>query len=283
MTKPSGDYFINQELFDEMVRLKKQAALVTHEMGGVLPEQHNHHQIQHVLDLACGPGEWAMAMASTYPQVQQIIGVDKSQRMIAYANAHAEAQRCPVSFRVMDITQPLDFEENTFDLVNSRFIHSFMKADQWPMLLKECYRVLRPGGALRMTEQESGFSNNQTYQNYIDLWGDAWLKSGHSFAHSHAYIGVTVILKQLMHHAGFVDGKRRGISIDLSTGQPAHQEMVENLAQALKLASPFLLKLGVSSQKEINTLYEQMEGLIGQEGFAAYWFLQTIWANKPSA
>ena len=71
-------------------------------------------------------------------------------------------------------------------------------------------------------------------------------------------------------------------SSDLGT-MPAHQEMVENLAQALKLASPFLLKLGVSSQKEINTLYEQMEGLIGQEGFAAYWFLQTIWANKPSA
>ena len=34
--------------------------------------------------------------------------------------------------------------------------------------------------------------------------------------------------------------------------------------EALKLASPFLLRVGVITQKKINTLYEQMESLIGK-------------------
>src|SRR2546421_638947 len=157
--------------------------------------------------------------------------------MVAYANAQAEAEERVVSFRVMDITQPLDFPDASFDLINARFLLSFMKREQWPILLQECHRILRPGGILRVTEQESGYANDPIYQQYIDVWGEAWRKADHAFALTRAYIGVTVVLKLLMQEAGFVDPQHRPISIDLSTGQPVHQELLENLAQALKLAS----------------------------------------------
>jgi ubiquinone/menaquinone biosynthesis C-methylase UbiE len=285
MQDQSGDYFINQELVEEMVRLNRQASLVTGEMGGVLAEQGQPAltRIQHVLDLACGPGEWAMQVARSYPHIQQIVGVDKSRRMIAFASAQAEAEEGGVSFRVMDITEPLDFADASFDLVNGRFLLSFMNREQWPFLLSECFRILRPGGILRISEQESGFANNQVYQQYIDLWGTAWRKAGHAFAFTHAYIGVTVEMKNLMRQAGFVEPRHRPISIDLSTGQPAHRPLLENLAEALKLASPFLKNLGVITQKKIDTLHGEMEGLIEKEGFAAYWFLQTVWASKPGS
>ena len=277
-----NEYFINQELVEEMVRLNRQAALVTGEMGGVLAEPLDLARVQSVLDLACGPGEWVMAAAHSYPHLQKVIGVDKSRRMIAYANAQAEAADAPVSFRVMDITQsPLDFEDGSFDLVNGRFLLSFMRREQWPHLLSECFRILRPGGILRITEQESGFANDQIYQQYIDLWGTAWRKAGHAFAFTQAYIGVTVEMKNLMRQAGFVAPQHRPISIDLSAGQPAHQPLLENLAEAIKLASPFLLKLNITSQRKINTLHDEMKGLIGKAGFSAYWFLQTIWSSKP--
>jgi len=201
--------------------------------------------------------------------------------MIAYANAQAETEESRVSFQVMDITHPMDFPPASFDLINGRFLLALMKKEQWPILLAECFRLLKPGGTLRITEQESGFSNNEIYQRYMNLWGTAWRTAGHAFAHTRAYIGVTVVLKPLMREAGFVDPKHRPISVDLSTGEPVHQETLENLTQALKLATPFLLKLGVTTQKEINELYRQMEGLIGTEDFCAYWFLQTIWAQKP--
>lgn len=115
----------------------------------------------------------------------------------------------------------------------------------------------------------------------MDLWGSAWRATGHAFAHTSAYIGVTVVLKQLMRQAGFVHPQHRPISLDLSTGEAAHQEILENLIQALQLASRFLLDLRVTTGEEIDELSTQMEQLIGQEGFCAYWFLQTVWAWKP--
>ncbi|MGB8343343.1 MAG: methyltransferase domain-containing protein [Ktedonobacteraceae bacterium] len=275
-----SDYFINQELVEEMVRLNRQAALVTQEMGGVLAEQPEPAVFNDVLDLACGPGEWAMQAARSFLHFQ-VVGVDKSRRMIAYAQAQAEAQERGVMFRVMDITEPLDFADGSFDLVNGRFLLCFLKREQWLPLLTECFRLLRPGGVLRITEQESGFANDPIYQQYMNLWGMAWSKAGHAFAHTPAYIGVTVEMKNLLRQAGFVAPRHRPIAIDLSTGQPTHQPLLENLVEALKLASPFLVRLNVTTQKKINTLHDEMKGLIGKEGFSAYWLLQTVWSTKP--
>lgn len=91
MQRQTGDYFINQELVEEIVRLNRQAALVTQEMGGVLAEQAEPAVFNDVLDLACEPGEWAMQAARSFLHFQ-VVGVDKSRRMIAYAQAQAEAQ-----------------------------------------------------------------------------------------------------------------------------------------------------------------------------------------------
>lgn len=280
MQSQTGDYFINQELVEEMIRLNRQAALVTQEMGGVLVEQQDPTVFKDVLDLACGPGEWAMQVARSYPHLQ-VVGIDSSRRMIAYAQAQAEAQERGVTFRVMDITKSLDFADGSFDLVNGRFLLSFMRKEQWPSLLTECFRILRPGGVLRISEQESGFANSAIYQQYIDLWGAAWRKAGHAFAFTDAYVGVTVEMKNLMHQAGFIALQHRPVSIDLSIGCPAHRPLLEDFADALKLASPFLLKLRIISQKKINVLHNEMKSLIGKEGFSAYWFLQTVWSSKP--
>lgn len=281
MTDQSG-YFINQELLEEMVRLNRQANLVTREMGGALPESLNVNAFQDVLDLACGPGEWVMQIARSYPHLQHIVGVDKSKRMIAYANAQAEAEEVhKASFRVMDVTQPLDFPDNSFSLVNGRFLLSFMRREQWPLLLAECFRILRPGGVLRISEQESGYTNDPVYQRYIDVWGEAWRKAGHAFALTHAYIGVTVMLKQMMREAGLINPAHRPVSIDLSTGQSAHNELLKNLAEALKLAGPFLIKTGVITQRDVTKLHSQMENLVDKTDFCAYWLLQTVWSFKP--
>src|SRR5579875_1002648 len=280
MQSQTGDYFINQELVEEMIRLNRLAALVTQEMGGVLAEQQDTVVFKDVLDLACGPGEWAMQVARSFPHLQ-VVGVDRSRRMIAYAQAQAESQERGVMFRVMDITEPLDFADGSFDLVNGRFLLSFMRKEQWPSLLTECLRILRPGGVLRISEQESGFANSPIYQQYIDLWGAAWRKAGHAFAFTNAYVGVTVEMKHLMRQAGFITPQHRPISIDLSVGSPAHRPLLENLAEALKLPSPFPPKLHLMSQKQINVLHTEMKSLIEREGFSAYWFLQTIWASKP--
>jgi ubiquinone/menaquinone biosynthesis C-methylase UbiE len=284
MQQDKGTYFVNQELIEEMVRLKRQATLVTNAMGGVLSEQDERtlSQVRDVLDLACGPGEWVMRVAAEYPD-WRVTGVDKSQRMIAYAAVQAEADEISnATFQVMDITQPLAFPPDSFDVVNIRFILAFMKREHWPLLLKECWRVLRPGGIIRITEQESGFSNDPLYQRYIDLWGDAWRNAGHAFSHSRAYIGVTVMLKPLLKQLGFLNVQHRPVSIDLSCGESIHRPMLENLIEALRLGRPFLLKWEVAPEYVLDQMYEAMRTLIDKPTFAAYWLLQAVWGQKPA-
>ena len=174
------------------------------------------------------------------------------------------------------------FRSASFDLINARFMLAFMKRELWPVLLQECFRVLKPGGIIRITEQESGFANDVTYQRFIDLWGTAWIQAGHAFAHTKSYIGVTVVLKHLMREAGFLTPKHRPVSIDLSVEESGHRAFLENLIEALKLATPFLLRLNITSQQEIDALAVGMARLLDKPGFAAYWLLQTIWARKPN-
>ncbi|HLZ64458.1 MAG TPA: class I SAM-dependent methyltransferase, partial [Ktedonosporobacter sp.] len=141
-----GSYFIDQENAAEMARLLAQDRLLTQGMGGLLAERPNLVSIQSVLDLACGPGGWALDLAREYPQIE-VYGVDISQRMIAYAQALAQSQgRRNAHFFIMDVTQPLDFPDASFDLINVRFMLGFLRASRWPDLFQECQRLLRPGG-----------------------------------------------------------------------------------------------------------------------------------------
>src|SRR5215472_1242538 len=112
-----GDYFIDPESAAEKARLLHQDRLITKGMNGVLSGIEDVSGLHDILDIACGPGGWVLDMAYAYPRVE-VMGIDISQQMIDYANMQAQAQRFNnASFRVMDVTQPLDFPDNSFDLV----------------------------------------------------------------------------------------------------------------------------------------------------------------------
>jgi hypothetical protein len=56
-------YVIDAESAAEMSRLLEQDRLLTSHLGGLLPERTDLAPMQWVLDLACGPGGWAQAVA----------------------------------------------------------------------------------------------------------------------------------------------------------------------------------------------------------------------------
>lgn len=74
----------------------------------------------------------------------------------------------------MDATQPFPFENNTFDYIFSEHMIEHISFLEGEFMLKECYRVLKPGGALRIATPNLQFlidlySENKTatQQNYI--------------------------------------------------------------------------------------------------------------------
>jgi ubiquinone/menaquinone biosynthesis C-methylase UbiE len=95
-----------------------------------------------VLDLACGPGGWAIEVAAAFHAVE-VVGIDLSARAVERATARArERGLTNVRFQTMNIMEALAFPNASFDLINGRFMASFMLPASWPRLLAECRRLL---------------------------------------------------------------------------------------------------------------------------------------------
>ncbi len=104
----------------------------------------NGHRPMRVVDLGCGPGVTAIALAQTRPDTH-VIGVDLSPRMIHRARSEtAQAHLTPhISYVIADATA-LPFASEAIDATAA---HSFLYlVPNRAQVLKEAYRVLRRGG-----------------------------------------------------------------------------------------------------------------------------------------
>src|SRR6266700_569066 len=120
-------YFPDVESSAETARLQAQGRLLTKYSGGILPE-FPLERFRNVLDIACGPGDWALEYAFQSPQ-SNVIGIDISKKMIGNAQAQAQAQGLEnATFRAMDATHPLAFPNASFDLINARAIAGMLPA-----------------------------------------------------------------------------------------------------------------------------------------------------------
>ncbi len=110
---------------------------------------------QHILDVGCGTGEDARAMAQLVAPGGRVVGVDGSQTMIATAKQRAEGCGLPVEFHTGDIHK-LAFADESFDA--SRADRIFMHLDSPVQALREMLRVSAPGG--RVLVYEVDFETN---------------------------------------------------------------------------------------------------------------------------
>lgn len=286
MTNDTGEdntYVLKTESVAEMTRLINQNALMTRAMGGILPEQADEEiaDINEILDVACGPGEWIQQVALTYPD-KQVFGVDISRVMIEYARAFAKVRHISnVEFQIMDITQPLNFPDASFDLLNARLLFGVLRAEMWPKFLSECYRLVRPGGVIRLTEGEEVISNKASVEKFFTLITHALQKGGYGFSPTGQHFGVTHMLRPLLIQAGFQHIQGRPFYTDLSYGMEAHAGYVDNFKVLFDLMKPFLQRTGVITSQELDALYEEFLIDAYQDDYNTLGFGLTVWGVKP--
>ncbi|MBV9229389.1 MAG: methyltransferase domain-containing protein [Chloroflexi bacterium] len=274
-------YVLPAENAAEMARLMLQDHLLTQIMGGSLPEQPDLSSIHRVLDVACGPGGWLLDLGTQYPQVQGI-GIDISELMTEYATSLAISQNVSnVQFRVMDATGPLDFPDNTFDLVNGRILMGFLATQQWPGLLKECHRITQPGGILRLTEPEWAFTNSAAFDKLAGLAALAMHRAHHTFSPSGRTFGTASVLRLLLRRAGYQNIQYRANAADFSAGTEIHTNYIQDILVVYKLIEPFVAMMQVATQEELTSLYAQMEVELQAEDFCGVDYYLTVWGRKP--
>lgn len=116
-------------------------------LGDLLAEKKE----RRLLDVGCGGGQPAIRLAQLYPHLR-ITGIDLSEGMIAAARRRASLSGVSIEFEVGD-AQAMQFPDASYDVV-----YSIGSAKHWPEPLKgirECWRVLKPGGQFLVADATS--------------------------------------------------------------------------------------------------------------------------------
>ena len=256
--KSSNVYISDPESGAEMARLIDQDRLITKGMGGLFSERSNDFSgIHWVLDGACGPGGWALEIAFKHPDIE-VVGFDVSQAMIDYANAQARVQALEnASFRVMNLLKPLDFSDNSFDLSNVRFVN-FLPAATWPQFVRELARVTRPGGFIRLTESEWWYYSTSPALETLNSMVIKSIQVQGGYSQTGRFTGILPLLGNLLRQVGCVNIKLVSHAIDFSFGTEAYEGFRRDASVVFKLFQPFIVRMQVASQSELDDLYNQM-------------------------
>jgi len=266
-SKSDNVYISDSESGAEMARLIDQDRLITRGMGGLLPERSNDFTgIHRVLDGACGPGGWALEIAYSHPEIE-VIGFDISQAMVDYANTQARVQGLDnASFRVMNLLKPLDFPDNFFDLVNVRFVN-FLPAATWPQFVRELAWVTRPGGFIRLTESEWWYFSTSPALETLNSMVIKAIQVQGGYSQTGRFTGILPILGSLLRDVGCININLVSHVIDYSFGTEAHEGFRRDASVVFKLFQPFIIRMGVATQEELDRLYDQMLLEMLQEDF----------------
>lgn len=100
-----------------------------------------------LVDLGCGSGLWAIEVANQYDKTY-VCGLDISP-------VQPTLRPDNLDFIITDVTKPLNFDDGSVDLVQSRYPHSQVTdarlllsgitRDQWPGYIDEIFRICKPG------------------------------------------------------------------------------------------------------------------------------------------
>ncbi len=249
-------------------------------MGGVLSEQPDTSILHRVLEIGCGAGGWVVETAQAYPEMS-LVGIDINPLMVGYSQAQAKTLELEnrVEFQVMDALKKLEFPDNSFDLVNLRFGISFVRTSEWSSLLLEMQRVVRPGGIIRLTECETGFSSaSQAVTQMNDLGTRALYQAGHLFTQE--YTGLTNHLAELLTKSWCERVQTKSYPLVFKAGTPEGKDFVEDMDYIFQMTRLFIQKWG-GIPENYDAIHRQSIKDMEQPDFSATWPHLTVWGYKP--
>ncbi len=115
-----------------------------------------------ILDAGCGEGSATRFMANRYPKVE-FNGIDVSPIGVGMASDGAPSN---ARFSVGMLTKT-KFENDYFDLIFSQSVIEHV--EDWQGMLREMYRILKPGGTLMIRVENGGRTEKHLFKALMDV------------------------------------------------------------------------------------------------------------------
>lgn len=138
------------------------------------------------LDVCCGTADWSIAMAEEVGPEGKVIGLDFSENMLKVGREKVKSLGLNNVELIHGNAMELPFSDNTFDYVTIGF--GLRNCPDYLHVLKEMYRVLKPGGkaVCLETSQPTMFGYRQLFYFYfrfiMPLFGKLFAKSYNEYS-----------------------------------------------------------------------------------------------------
>jgi len=134
----------------------------------LINERYPNLQPGRILELGCSAGGQSTDYPTAFPDAE-FHAIDLSPAMLRYAHARAELLHSTVHFHQQD-AGATTFPDGHFDLIISHNLFHEVAATHMPDVLKECYRLLAPGGVCLHQDVPIQRERLQGFHQFLSEW-----------------------------------------------------------------------------------------------------------------
>ena len=121
-----------------------------------------------ILDMGCAVGHCTTPYADAFPEAE-IHAIDVAAPVLRYAQARAESMGYAVHFSQQN-AERTDFPAGHFDLIVSHILLHETSRKAIYAIMKECHRLLKPGGMVIHLEAALRYAEMDPYDAFIRDW-----------------------------------------------------------------------------------------------------------------
>ncbi|KAG6840253.1 hypothetical protein C0991_007910 [Blastosporella zonata] len=213
-----------------------------------------------VFDLGCGTGAWATDIATEFPHCT-VIGADVAPMDLGLAPQNLRIDSCDANKGLVS------YQNEQFDLANARMIA--MGITDYPSLIGEFSRVLKPGGFLQLQEWDFFVVNGDKERvSGTESWFGRWCEAlRHGLAFRGAGVDAAEGLDGMIRAQGFGSVKQQDVWMPIGPCFPKDttdgmrlnlvgEFMRENVKAFIKGGKTLIVGSGMDPDEYIQLAYE---------------------------